>query len=446
MSGAVESLIPYVGLTGTNKLFAANGTSVYDVTSAGAVGAAAISGLTNARFQHIQMATSAGSFVKIFNGADTPRYYDGSSWSNTGITGPTVANLIWGNVHQKRLWVGEKEKLSAWYLAVNAIGGAATEFLLGAFGRGYLMAMGTWTQDSGEGMDDRAVFLTSEGDAIVYAGTDPSSASTWALQGVYKIGKPIGRRCMIKAAGDLLILTQDGAVFASKAFITDRAQTELIALTAQINKQFSDAVRDYGSLFGWEPFMYPRGTMLILNIPQTATTSHQYVFNTITKAPCRFKGLNAQCWATINDKPYYGGSDGKVYEADTGTSDNGSNIEADALQAFNDFRMNGTNKAFKRVEPIFESDGNPNAALDLCVDYEVRTPTGVTNANPVSSARWGISKWGIGTWGTAGQIYRGWRAVRGIGRTAALRIRINTNSARPAWVATNYLYIPGGQR
>jgi hypothetical protein len=448
MSGSVESLLPYVPLSGTGKLFAANGGNIYDVSSAGAVGAAAVSGLSNNRFQHTQIATAAGQYLFICNGATTPRVYDGTSWAGTTLSGPTVASIIWCNVHQRRLWVGETGSLDAWYLAVNAISGTATQFALGGLAKrgGYLVGMGTWTIDAGDGVDDKCVFLTSEGEAIVYQGTDPSSASTWGLEGVYSVGKPIGRKCMIKAAGDLLILTQDGAVFASQALRTDTSQTEKIAVTGQINRAFTDSVRDYGSTYGWEPIIYPRGTMLILNIPQANSEYHQYVFSTLTKAPCRFKGMNAVCWGLMNDKPYFGGTDGKVYEADTGTSDSGSNIEADGVQAFNHFRSPGTVKAFKRAEPIFESDGNPNAALDLCTDYEIRTPTGVSNANPVASALWGTSHWGIGTWGTNGQIYRGWRAVRGMGRTAALRIRVNTNSARPAWVATNYLYTLGGQR
>jgi len=47
MSGAVETLIPYNALDGTGKLFAANNGSIFEVTSAGAVGAAVVTSLTN---------------------------------------------------------------------------------------------------------------------------------------------------------------------------------------------------------------------------------------------------------------------------------------------------------------------------------------------------------------------------------------------------------------
>jgi hypothetical protein len=262
---------------------------------------------------------------------------------------------------------------------------------------------------------------------------------------VFRIGKPIGRRCIIKAGGDLIIVTQDGFVSASTILATDRAQAERVAISAQINKAVNDAVRDYSSLYGWQPFIYPKGLMLIFNIPISSTQSRQFVFNTLTKAPCRFTGINAVCWGMLNDNAYFGGTDGTVYKFDTGASDNGVAIAGDLLPAFNYFGSSQQNKAFKLVEPIFESDGNPNAALDLNVDFQIKAPTNVPDASPTSAAIWGVAKWGIGTWGSASQIYRSWRGVRGIGRSAALRVRVSTTTGRPALIATNYTWIPGGQ-
>ena len=147
----------------------------------------------------------------------------------------------------------------------------------------------------------------------------------------------------------------------------------------------------------------------------------------------------------LNDNLYFGKADGTVSKFDDGTSDLGVAIEADALQAFSYFKSSQSNKVFKLVEPIFESDGNPNAAIDLNLDFQVKTPTGVAAASPTRSGIWGVSNWGVGIWGTAGQVYRGWRGVRGKGRSASLRIRINTSTARPSWIATNFTYQKGGQ-
>lgn len=446
MSGSVETLMPYAAVDGTEELYAANGGNIYDVTSAGAVGAAKVSGMTNDRWQFVQIGTSGGNFLVAVNGADTPRTYDGSSWSTAGMTGPTIANLNWINTHQRRLWFGEDDSLSAWYLAVNSITGAATEFpLYGLASKGgKIMAMGTWTRDGGAGTDDVAVFITSEGQAILYQGTDPSSASTWSLVGVFNIGEPIGRRCLIKAGADMIVVTQDGFVSLSRVLSMDRSAVENVAISRQIQQSVNDAVRDYGSIFGWEPFFYPRARMLIFNIPQNNSIYHQYVFNTLTGAPCRFTGVNAVCWGMLSSEAYFGGTDGVVYKFDTGDDDNGVNIVGDCLQAFSYFGSPTRVKAFKKVEPVFQSNGNPNAAVDLNTDFQIAVFQGVTAQSPTNSGLWGVGKWGVALWGSADQIYRSWRGVRGIGRSAALRVRISTGSARPSWIATNFLYTEGG--
>lgn len=447
MSGNVETLIEYVPLDGAGELFAANGGSIYEATSSGAVGSAVSTGHTNDRWQYAQIGTAAGQIIRLVNGDDTPLVYNGSTWATTpAITGPTVANLVWVNNHQRRMWFGEKDSLSAWYLSVNSIGGAATEFSLAGIAKlgGYIMAMGTWTRDSGDGMDDVAVFITSEGEAIVYQGIDPSAASTWALIGVFRIGKPIGRRCITKAGPDVVIITQDGFVPLSAVLSTDRSQTRLVSLSDQISKAVNDAVRTNKDVFGWQPIVYPKSTMMIFNVPTSASTFEQYVFNTITGAPCKFTGQNALCWGLLNDDLYFGTTDGRVMKADTGTSDDGANIAADALQAFSYFKSPQSRKVFKMVECIFQSDGNPNAAVDFNVDFNISSPTATAEASPVNSALWGISKWGIGVWGTSGQIYKSWRGVRGVGRAGSVRVRINTNSARPSWISTNYSFIRGG--
>jgi hypothetical protein len=449
LGATVETVMAYTPLTGTAELFGAASGNIYDVSSSGAVGAAVVSGMTNARYQHTQVSNNAGHFLLAFNGADTGRLYNGTTWGTTSITGSgmTPANLIWCNLHQRRVWIGEKNSLRAWYLATDAISGTANSFDLGALARlgGYIMAMGTWTRDSGDGADDVAVFLTSEGEAIVYAGTDPSSASTWSLIGVFRVGKPIGRRCMIKAGADLIMVTEDGFVAASQILSMDRSQAELVALSAQINKATNDAVRDYGSNFGWQPFLYPRGTHLIFNIPVSGTQAHQYVFNTITRKPCRYTGIPAFCWELANDNAYFGGPSGVVYQFDNGNNDAGTDIASDALQAFNNFKTPGRTKAFKRVDLVMQSPSDPQAAVDINTDYEIRQPTGVPTAAASTAARWGIGKWGIGVWGSALQIWSGWRGVRGEGRAAGIRVRVNSSSSRPSWIATRWTYINGGQ-
>ena len=56
MTGQVETLMTYNG-GATDKMFAIASGSVYDVTSAGAVGAAVVSGLTNSRWEYANITT-----------------------------------------------------------------------------------------------------------------------------------------------------------------------------------------------------------------------------------------------------------------------------------------------------------------------------------------------------------------------------------------------------
>ncbi len=404
--------------------------------------------LLNNRWQYVQITTSAGQFLSLMNGEDTPRVYDGSTWETTpAITGPTVKNLIWNNIHQRRLWFGEIDSLDAWYLPVNNIGGTATVFPIGGIARlgGYIMAMGTWTRDSGEGMDDVAVFVTSEGEAIVYNGIDPSSATTWKLIGVFRIGKPIGRRCMVKAGTDVIIITQDGFVPLSAILTTDRSQSRLVSLSDQIATAVNDAVRDFKGSFGWQPLLYPKGTQILFNVPQANNEYHQYVFNTITGAPCRFLGQNALCWALLNDDLFFGGLDGKTYKADTGQSDNGSNVSCDAIQAFSYFGSRRSKKLFTLTEPIFRSTGNPNAAVDFNTDFNIKLPTATPQVSLSDAAVWGASFWGVGIWGTDGIIFKGWRGIRGNGRAGSIRIRIKNVSSNTSWISTTVNFIRGGQ-
>lgn len=441
---AVESLMPYAPPSGAQRLFAAAGTAVYDATGSGAVGAAMLSGRVNARWQWAQMTTAGGHFLLICNGADTPQVWNGTAWANTTITGPVVTNLAWVNIHQRRMWVGEANSLRGWYLAPNAIGGAANFFDftgLASLG-GHLIGMGTWTRDGGSGPDDLAVFVTSEGEALIYSGTDPASISTWSLVGIFRIGRPLGRRCMIRAGAELLIMTDEGFISLSDVLPVDRSQQGAVAISRQINPAVVQTARNFSASFGWQAFIYPSSNMLIFNVPATGGLFEQYVFNTITRAPCRFKGMDARCWGLLNGRAFFGGTN-SVFLSDTGTTDNGADIQAVAVQAFNSFGRAAQKKAFKRCQVILSSEAAPAAGVDMVVDYRTAAPLPPVGVAPSSLALWDVALWDRALW--AGEaIFDQQRGVRGVGRVAAVRVLSVSRVARPAWLASNITFIPGG--
>jgi len=431
ISGAVTTLMEWAG-PASRKMFGANVSAIYNVTSPGAVGAADVSSLTNGRWQHVMQTTSGGNYLMICNGADSVRSYDGSSWATPAITNVTSANLINIALHKRRLWFVEKDSTSAWYLPVDSIAGAAVEFDLGPQFQmgGRLVAIGTWTRDGGSGPDDFAVFISSLGEVAIYAGTDPSSASTWAIVGVFRLGQPIGNRCLIKTGGDIAIITQDGVVSLTRMLTLDRSVSARAAITDKISDLFKMSARTYGPNFGWQGCVYPRANMVLFNIPQTEnTTQIQFVMNTLTGSWCRFTGLNAACWSLFNDELYFGGNSGTVWKADTGFQDDGGGITGDIKTAFNYYGSRGQQKLFKMIRPIFSSNGSPGFLLDLNVDFEDREPTSSPTVTPNAGALWDVAVWDVDVWGAGETIRRDWVGVAGMGMSAAIRLRITSDGA-----------------
>lgn len=452
-SGPVETLMPYQSGT-ASKLFAAVNVGataeIVDVTASDTDGtppAASVSALTNARFQHINMATSGGAFLLAVNGADKMRIYTGSAWTSDGggtytVTGLDTATAIGINLHMRRVWFLVNSSLVAYYLPVDSIAGAASAFDLRPIFKqgGYLMAMGTWTLDAGAGMDDHAVFVTSEGEIAVYKGTDPSSVSTWALVGVWSIGRPIGRRCLTKFGGDLLLICQDGLLPFSKALMSSRVNTKS-ALTDKIQSAISEATSLYSGNYGWQVQVYPQANALLLNIPTSSTVSHQYVMNAITGAWCRFTGWNALCWAEFNNNIYYGDAT-SVIKAWTGTNDRGANIETEILQAFNKFGS-GNQKQWRMARPILRADVTPGVVLGINTEYSTDKPTGNPSFTPTVRALWDVAKWDVAKWGGGLNIVKDWQTVNGLGYVGALHILTASNSSNCAWSSTDFMLEDG---
>lgn len=445
--GQVETVMAYNGST-TNKLIGISNGSVYDATAGGAVGAAAVSGLTNSRWQYTNLATAGGNYIEMCNGVDGVYTFDGTSWVNqtgsiTGV-GPGTATLNNINQHKNRLWFCDSSTLKAWYLPTASITGAANSLDLSEFAPrgGFLMAMATWTVDGGVGMDDLAVFITNRGDVIVYRGTDPSSASTWALVGVYQIGAPIGRRCFMKWKGDLLVITTDGLVPLSQALLYGRINSKF-ALTDKILSKMTAAVQSYQGNFGWQIMSYPKQQMLILNIPvTTGNGQQQYVMNTISGAWCSFQGWNANCWELYVDDIYFGGNT-YIAKAWNTSSDNGSAIFVDALQAFSYFGNEGQVKRFTMMRPTFYINSSQTINANINIDFDQSAPSSSVGTTTFSGSTWDSGVWDTALWTDTLSLSNQWQGTTGVGWWGAPHIQSNL-TATLQWLATDVVLEPGG--
>ena len=449
LPGQVESLFSYGG-GATNALFAASGTAFYNVTSAGAVGAAVVSGLTNAQWEYVNIATPGGNYLMAVNGTDKPQLYNGATWtaidgvSSPAITGVTTTSLSNITLFKNRLWFIEKNTLKAWYLPTLSVGGAAQALDLSAVARfgGSLVALGTWTIDAGYGVDDNLVFVTDKGEIIVYRGTDPSSASTWALIGVWTAGAPISKRCMLKYGGDILLLTLDGLLPLASALQSSRLDPN-VALSDKIQGAFAAAAQQYKSAFGWGMVYNADNNALIVNVPVSVGSQEQFVMNNITKAWCRFTGWPANCFNLLNDDLYFGGPDyvAKAWViGSTGYVDDTSNIEGFVLQAFNYFDSRGVKKYFTRARPSIFSNGQPAINIDINVDFELQRSTAALAYTPISSGVWDTGTWDSALWGQDTIINSNWQGVTGIGYCASVQLNSSSKNLQVNWAATDVVY------
>lgn len=446
LPGPVETIMAYNGLT-SRKLFAASGTAIYDITAQGAVGAALVTGTGTDRLQHAMFNAGGGNVLIWCNGSVQPQFYDGSTWANTTISGSglTPANLITVTVFKQRTWYIEQNSMNCWYSDISAFEGVLTKLPLGQLFKkgGTLVQMATWTIDNVSGMDDYAVFITSEGEVAVYQGYDPSQITTWSLVGIFTIGRPIGRRCYTKLAADILVITADGLTPLSKAMLTDRTQEDA-QLTYKIINAINQDVQSFKGNFGWQVIDYPLGNKLILNVPDRLGVAHQWVMNSVAKSWWQFQAWNANCWELQQDSLYYG-ENTRVFLADVGLADNGMAITIDCKQAFSYFNAPGELKNFLRAQPMFQASSMITPQITLNVDFsDLKAPSAPFSGG--ATAPWDTSPWDTTPWGdiTPTIPIRVWQGVKGFGYAASGRLSMQLKGIASQWFATNYLYEPGG--
>ena len=408
-----------------------------------------ISGASSNEYNGTYVITKTGASTFTYTMASTPALNATvvGTYTTIGITGVDSSTFINVNLFKNRLYFTQKNTLACWYLDVNSIGGTANPLYFGSIARngGFLQAMGTWTIDAGQGADDYAVFVTNMGEVIVYNGTDPTTAATWALKGVWQLGQTFSRRCFFKWGGDLLLLTQDGLVPLASALQSSRLDPR-INLTDKIYYPISQACTNFYSNFGWQIQYFASENMLILSIP-TNNGMEQYVMHTITKAWARFTNIQAYCWEVSGDNTMHFGGDGYVGNFYAATSDAGSNITASVQQAYSYFDTPGQNKRFTMVRPILQSDnGLPSILCGLSVDFQPIDNSGAITFNPSAQSVgiWDSSKWDANNWGGGLITTKIWQGVSGIGFSGSINLTAVSQGIELHWASTDYIMEKGG--
>lgn len=389
---AVSALFPYTGAQ--KKLFASCGTAVYDVTNPGTVGSPVISALSSPHFRWTNFSNSAGQFLLIVNGADALQTYNGTSWTSVPNLGSLSTSSLHNiTVYKNRLFFLQNDSSVVWYLPAGAISGTATPFYTGQVLRrgGSLVGIGSWSLDAGDGLDDRLVLVSSEGEVLVYTGTDPGDATNWSLLGVYYVGRPVSNRCLIKFAGDLLLLTDRGLFPLSEALSTATLQPS-VALTNQISQAFAEVGSTYFNTAGWDLAISTQEALLLITIPASPSPI-QFVMDLLSRRWSRFTG-----WPIYSIVPLegelYGGQVGKVVKLQSGSTDFGNEIRASLITSPS---FLGTLPAARQLQLLrlhLRIKGPTRYGIVALPNYSVELPPDT----PYIAGLSGVGQWDSGVW------------------------------------------------
>jgi hypothetical protein len=447
LGAPVKSLATYNGSAGRKLLGFANG-KIFDCTATGAATELA-SGRVSDEVQSNMFVNAGNYWLIMVNGQDSPVSYDGVAIADLNITGVTGGETVLFQVFafKGRLYFAANNQAGFYYLPVGNIQGAASYFDLGQVAQhgGNLAAICSITRDGGDGPDDLMVFIMDTGEYIVYAGFDPSAAANWELVGRFYVAPPIGKKPIVKLGGDTVLLTQLGMVSLSRIFDGQEFNPEADTISYKLGSAL-DAHMTFINTFGWQAVVHSFGSKLILNVPFSSTlgTYYQYVMNTKTNAWCRFVGWDGISWAVVGNALYFGHSNGKVYQADTGFSDNGTDIRCDVRQAYSRFdELLIKHFHSARLIVSYETVA-PSISVGFGVDFKDAAPNYASASLTTADSLWDIATWDVSSWGAEGEVTYFEADLDKLGFAGSLWWRAVANGSQIRWFATEYLYEKGG--
>ncbi len=458
----IRTMLPFTGSTPSkNKLFAVTSTGIYDVSASGTgpwVAALTFSSAAGNAGRGVAtvVVTSAGHFMLYADEVNGLYQYTESTntWAASAVTGVSPGNVVSVNVWKNRVVLTERDSTSAWYLAAGAVTGAATEFDFAQRFKagGSLVGQWNWTYDGGSGLDDSLVAVSSGGDVAIYQGTDPASASTFALKGVWQLGAvPTGRRIATDTGGDLLLLSSTGAISASKLVIGGAAYSSQYA-TAKIANEFTRLMSLYRRVHGWGLYLHPGDNALLVTYPENGAqeATSQLALGIGSGGWSRYRNLPVSSACVWDGDFYFGTEDGRVcrgidYVDNLDISDSTSfeNIEWSLLTRYH----NLDNANFKRVEmirPIILSGQQvPAVSLAARYDYDLREAAAASGNGTGGASAWDEGLWDSAIWGADYEPARILSGAAGIGRDVAIAARGNARS-RTTIVGFDVFYNQGG--
>lgn len=464
--GTVMAYLPDRADVAGFKLFGVTDNGIYNVTVStnAPTLSLALSGASNVgRFSYTMFNNSAGRYLLTCSHEGTYRYFDGTTWTTPTfgggagqVSGVDPSNLCFVTTFKHRNWFIEKDTANAWYAPTDALTGLFVKFELGPFMKhgGSLAFIATWTVDAGEGIDDFIVFVGENGDVIIYKGTDPASAATFAQVGSWYVGRvPVGRRAYCILGGDLLILSEMG--LQPLSYVTRGGQslfrTSAVDYTSKIQPRLTQLVAELGDQLGFELILYPKENLLIIMKPQGGFASfNQYCLYTNTNTWTLFDGVPMVTATVANNSLYCGTDDERVILGLSGYFDNvllgetiGNGIYGTIEPAFNYFGRPGQNKILHMVRPTFQATDRPSVIVTGIADFQSYIPVGSPISFTPEGSLWDVALWDSGVWGGDLNVFNDWIHTNAVGY--ALTVALNTVSVGDTYLTVlDFLLEPGG--
>lgn len=360
---------------------------------------------------------------------------------NAQLTATFVFVTVWGS----RLWFVERDSSRAWYLPVNQVTGVATSFDFGVKMRkgGFLVGLYGWSYDGGSGMQMQLVGISSAGDIVIYVGTDPSSAASFALKGAWDCGGvPYGRRIAVESGGEVFVLSLLGALPLSKLItgssIFDRAQYA----TKNIHNLFNLLAQTFKTLPGWSIHIHPQDNALLIVIPQPAGYPNlQLAMSFSTQGWGQYRNLPILSAGVLNGQFYFGTADGRVC-VNQGYVDNVQlanpagyvPVAWSLLHAF----VTGGNmrqKLINMLRPVVLSGVNaPGLQAVAKFDYDTSEPLDTSSVG--GNAGWDVAQWDVAQWTSDYTPQQTFIGAAGMGRAVSVAVRGQAVS-RTIYVSTD---------
>ena len=441
----IKSVFGYIAGE-TKKLFAGTTTGIRDITTVVApntwAGPDVLTGKANGDWRVVQFATAGGEFLVGVNGVDTAFLYNGTTFTATTITFPvgvplTTADLDYVWVYKQRIWFIEKNSLNAWYLPVDQVGGQLTLWPMGGiFIRGGTLLWGqAWSLEAGGagGLSEQCVFTTTEGEVAAYQGLSPDVDQGWTKVGVYRIGKPLGRKAFIRAGGDLVIATSVGFVSLSSASSKDYAALGQGAVSHPIETDWADAVLDRGQN-DWRCQVWADGQMALIAPPVPENkTPIVFVANTNTGKWGIFTGWDVTAFEDFNGGLYFGSSNGAVRQAWVGGTDEGAPYVSKILPLFSDLGQPASLKVLKMARAVWRASFNARNRVSGHVNFSESFPPPPTTGAIPTGNEWEVGLWDVSLWDSdRGAVVIGdWVPIGGAGHDVSVGVQFISGSALP---------------